>query len=105
MIKLTELLAEEIAVIYRGLIRVTYSEGTTVSDVADIIRALEGVTIVTSVDTDEQRRTAIFKIKVRSTELGEKAGVMAFKKVRQQAVGFVEIEKVEIGTQSIERMS
>jgi hypothetical protein len=105
MIKLTELLAEEIAVIYRGLIRVTYTDATTVSDISDIIRALEGVTIVTSVDTDEERRVAIFKIKVRTTELGENAGVMAFKKVRQQAIEFSEIEKVEIGTQSIERMS
>ena len=105
MIKLTELLSEEIAVIYRGLIRVTYSEGTTVSDVSDIVRALEGVTIVTSVDTDEQRRTAIFKIKVRSTELGEKAGILAFKRIRSDAVKHNEITKVEIGTQSIERVS
>ncbi len=104
MISLSKLLAEEIGIIYRGLIRVTYSEGTTVSDVADIIRALEGVTIVTSVDTDEQRRHAIYKIKVRTTDLGEKAGVMAFKKVRQAGVQAAEIEKIEIGTQSIERV-
>jgi hypothetical protein len=105
MIRLIDLLNEEIAVIYRGLIRVSYTEGTTISEVADIIRALEGVTIVTSVDTDEQRQTAIFKIKVRTTELGEKAGVTAFKKVRQDAIKYVEIEKVEIGTQSIERVN
>jgi aspartate carbamoyltransferase regulatory subunit len=103
MISLSQILAEEIGVIYRGLIRVTYSEGTTVSEVSDIIRALEGVTIVTSVDTDEQRRTAVFKIKVRSTEMGEKAGILAFKKIRQNAIKHNEIQKVEIGTQSIER--
>ena len=103
MISLSQILAEEIGVIYRGLIRVTYTEGTTVSEVSDIIRALEGVTIVTSVDTDEQRRTAVFKIKVRSTEMGEKAGVMAFKKIRQAGIQATEIEKIEIGTQSIER--
>jgi len=104
MISLSQLLIEEIGTIYRGLIRVSYTEGTTVSDVADIIRALEGVTIVTSVSTDEQSKMAVFKIKVRTTDVGEKAGVMAFKKIRQLGVKNVEIEKIEIGTQSIERV-
>jgi len=104
MISLSQILAEEIGIIYRGLIRVTYTDGTTVSDVADIIRALESVTIVTSVDTDEQRRHAVYKIKVRTTELGENAGIMAFKKIRQAGIKAAEIEKIEIGTQSIERV-
>jgi len=104
MISLSQLLIEEIGTIYRGLIRVSYTEGTTVSDVADIIRALEGVTIVTSVSTDEQSKMAVFKIKVRTTDVGEKAGVMAFKKIRQLGVKNTEIEKIEIGTQSIERV-
>jgi hypothetical protein len=104
MISLSQLLIEEVGTIYRGLIRVSYTEGTTVSDVADIIRALEGVTIVTSVSTDEQVKTAVFKIKVRTTDVGEKAGVMAFKKIRQLGIKNTEIEKIEIGTQSIERV-
>ena len=105
MISIIDLLTEETAIIYKGLIRVTYTEDVTVSEVADVVRALEGVTIVTSTGGDERNRIAIFTIKIRTTAVGENAGITAFKQVRQDAIGKQEIAKFEIGTQTIERVN
>ena len=45
---LAELLSEEQAKIYKGFIRVTYTDELTISALSDLIRSIEGVTIVTS---------------------------------------------------------
>lgn len=104
MISLLDLLKEEQALIYRGLIRVSYAQEANVTDIADAIRALEGVTIVTSVSNDEEANVVVYKIKVRSIDSGTGGGINAFKAIRAQGIKHSEILKVEIGTQSIERV-
>jgi len=104
MISILDLLKEEQGLIYRGLIRVSYAQEANVTDIADVIRALEGVTIVTSVSNDEERNIVVYKIKVRSTDAGSNGGINSFKKVRAEGIKHSDISKIEIGTQSIERI-
>jgi len=101
---LLELLFEEQIAIYSGMIRVSYTEGMNVTDIEDIIRGIEGVTIVNSSGDEEELNRVILKIKIRTFETGGEAGFDSFVKVRQDAVKHQGIERVEIATKSIERV-
>ncbi len=94
MISLIELLTEEEVIIYQGFIRVTYREDMNVMDVADIIRGIEGVTIVTSIGDNNTNNMVTYKIKIRSFDLGDKAAEDAFLEVRRQAIEHDGIERV-----------
>ena len=100
MKKLSNLLKEENAPTYRGFVRVTYTDEFNVSEVAEYIRSIEGVTIVSTAGSDEVNKVSTLKIKVRSTKSADEA----FKYVRHRAIKHPGIARFEIGTNSIERI-
>jgi anionic cell wall polymer biosynthesis LytR-Cps2A-Psr (LCP) family protein len=95
-----KLLKEEIAAIYRGFVRITYTDEYNISQVADYIRSVEGVTIVSTAGSDETNKVTTLKVKIRTTLKGEEA----FKYLRSRAIKFPGISRFEIGTNSIERI-
>jgi hypothetical protein len=97
---LHNLLTEEVASIFKGFVRITYTDQFNISQVADYIRSIEGVTIVSTAGSDETNKVSTLKIKVRSTQTGEEA----FKYVRGRAIKYPGIARFEIGTNSIERV-
>ena len=97
---LAELLSEEQAKIYKGFIRVTYTDELTISALSDLIRSIEGVTIVTSSEKNEAANVVTFKVKLRSL----KSGVEAFKLMRKRTLANQGVIKFEIGTNTIERI-
>lgn len=104
MMKLLELLFEEQIAIYSGMIRVSYTEGMNVTDIEDIVRGIEGVTIVNSSGDEEDMNRVVLKIKIRTFETGQEAGLDSFIKIRQAAVKHQGIERVEVATKTIERV-
>lgn len=97
--KLALLLTEE-AGIFQGFVRITYTEGTTVVQLADLIRSIQGVTIVSTSTSDEQANVATFKVKIRTSKSGEEA----FKLLRATAIKYPQVSRFEIGTNTIERI-
>jgi len=102
MISLFELLYEQQLFIYEGMIRVTFNPEENVTDIADIIRGIEGVTIVSSAG-DSTDNKVVFKIKVRSFDSGE-GGEKLFIKVREEAIKHQGIQRVELATKTIQRI-
>ena len=99
--KLTELLNEATHNFYRGLVRITFDDALSTMDVAEMIRGIETVTIVTNAGTAEGREMAMYTVKVRTT-MGPND---AFKFVRRQALAMEGIKKFEIGTKTIEKIA
>jgi hypothetical protein len=97
---LKQLLTEDAAGIYRGFVRITYTDEFNISQVAEFIRSIEGVTIVSTAGSDETNKLSTLRVKVRSTLPGEEA----FKYVRSRALKHPGVSKFEIGTNSIERV-
>jgi len=97
--KLVELITEE-AGIYQGFVRITYTDGTTIVQLADLIRSIQGVTIVSTSTSDEQANIATFKVKIRTSKTGDEA----FKFLRSTAIKYPQVSKFEIGTNTIERI-
>lgn len=100
MKKLYKILLEEKAATYRGFVRITYTQEFNVSEVAEYIRSIEGVTIVSTAGSDEASRVTTLKVKVRSIDTPENA----FKYVRGRSLKHPGIVRFEIGTNSIERI-
>lgn len=86
---------------YRGLVRVKYNTDYTMTEIADMIRALPEVTIVTNVSHDEVAGIAVYSVKL----LTVKAGSEGYEALKQNAITKVPaIEKLEIGIKTIERI-
>lgn len=86
---------------YEGWIRVTYKEGSSASEVATFLRAMPGVTKVTSLGSNTKANSVILDVKV----LTARTGAEAFMKVRREAVRMIpSIAKVEISTKSIKKI-
>ena len=98
MITLQDVLSENQRQRVKGLIRVHYSETASTMDVAEILRAIKDVTIVNTAGTTEGEDVATYDVKMYTTLPPKKA--YAF--VRQQALSFPEITKVEVATSTIE---
>jgi hypothetical protein len=99
MISLKQILLEDDNKIYKGLVRVTYSEEGSVMDVADVIRAVKGVTIVNTAGNEEGRDVAMYDVKIRTKS--DPQG--AFKFLRQECMKDPIIKRFEIATKTIER--
>ena len=99
MISLIHLLLEEDNKIFKGLVRVTYSEEGSIMDVADVIRAVKGVTIVNTAGNEEGRNVSMYDVKVRTKSDPQSA----FKFVRQESMKSSIIKRFEIATKTIER--
>lgn len=100
MKKLKDLLTEEEYVIYKGMVRVTYIESSTVMEVADVIRAVKGVTIVNTAGNEEGRDVAMYDVKVRT----QSKPMEVYNFVRRECLKSPLITRFEIGTKTIERV-
>jgi len=99
MIRLIKLVTENDKRIIKGLVRVTYSDEGSVMDVADVIRAVKGVTIVNTAGNEEGRNIAQYTVKVRTNADPQ----TAFKFIRQESMKAPIVKRFEIATKSIER--
>ena len=86
---------------YKGYIRVIYTEGLGITELAELIRALPGVTTVTPVEGNKHVDQEIYRVKL----ITQKTGVEAFESLKLTATsryGF--IKRVEVATQSIQKV-
>jgi len=83
---------------YSGLIKVLYKDMNS-SEVAEIIRALPGVTVVTLVRGEENAE--VLKVKL----LSQKTGSEAFKALKNNAIKkYPDVTNIEIGDNTIEKL-
>ena len=100
--KLKELINEITFTLYQGMVRVSHTEDTTASEVADFVRAMPGVTRVTAIDSNEDINTVILKVKV----LTAKPAQGVFENLQKDTFRLVpNIKKVEISHKSIQPVS
>lgn len=87
--------------LYQGLVRVKHTEDTTASEVSDFIRAMPGVTRVSAIDSNEDAKIVILKVKI----LTSKPGTVIFEKLKKDTFRLVpNIKRVEISNKSIEKI-
>lgn len=98
MITLKDLLSENQHQRIKAMVRVHYSETASTMDVSEILRSIKDVTIVNTAGTAEEGNIATYDVKMFTTLPPKKA----FAFVRQQALSFPEVIKVEIATATIE---
>lgn len=85
---------------YRGMVQVI-SRDTSPSVLADLIRALPGVTTCTIAGSDEVTKKYIFKVKL----ITQKPASEAFEALKSNAMSkYVEINAFKVATNSVERM-
>lgn len=104
MIKLIKLLLEQEMSVFQGYVKVHYTEGMNATEITDIIRAIEGVTIVDSKGDNDDTNNVVLLIKIRTISSGQNAGLSAFEKVKQKAIKFNGILRVDIATKTIEEI-
>jgi len=97
--RLLKIITEDDNKIFKGLVRVTYSDEGSVMDVADVIRAVKGVTIVNTAGNEEGRNVSMYDVKVRTKTDPQ----TAFKFIRQEAMKSSIVKRFEIATKTIER--
>ena len=99
--KISSLIKEVAFSMYQGLVRVSHTEETTASEVADFVRAMPGVTRVTAIDSNEDTNVVVLKVKI----LTAKPGSVVFEKLRKDTFKLVpNIKKVEVAGKSIEKI-
>lgn len=98
MLKLAQLILEQNRKRILGKVKITYIDSSSVMDVAEIIRAVEDVTVVDTAGGDRQNNESIYEIKF----LTRKEPRDAFLFLKRKALEAPEITKVEIATNSIE---
>lgn len=88
--------------LYQALVRITHTDQITASQVADFVRAMPGVTRVTAVDSNEDTKVVVLKVKI----LTGKQALQVFEKVKKDTFRLVpNIKKVDLSTKSIEKVS
>lgn len=96
--KLSDVILEVKFQTHSGMVRVRYSDDISVQDVAELIRASSGVTIVSTAGSDEIRNLATLKIKIVS----KKGPVEAFKALKARVLKKIPaITGFEIGEKTI----
>jgi len=98
MIKFTNLLLEQERKRIQGKVKVTYTDSSSVMDVAEILRSIEDVTVVNTAGGDRANNESIYEIKFFTL----KEPKDAFLFLKQKAITFPDISKVQIATNSIE---
>lgn len=96
--KLSDVILEVKFQTHSGMVRVRYSDKVSIQDVAELIRASSGVTIVSTAGSDEIRNLATLKIKIVS----KKGPVEAFKALKARVLKKIPaITGFEIGEKTI----
>ena len=100
MIKLSDIILEANYTPFRGMVQVI-STGESTSRLADLLRALPGVTTVTAAGSNEATKTYTFKVKL----ITQKNGMEAFKAFKKSALDrYADVKVVKIAPNTIERM-
>lgn len=98
--KLSDIILEANYIPYRGMIQVISTDEST-SRLADLLRALPGVTTVTAAGSNEATKTYTFKVKL----ITQKSGIEAFKAFKAAALSkYADIKVVKLAEKTIERM-
>jgi|GEM_PF-2489746 len=83
---------------YEGMIRVLYEDGES-EDLAELLRALPGVTTVTNAGQSTEMSTMTFKVKV----ITQKEGIEAFQLFKSNAMEkYPNIIKIETAKETIQ---
>lgn len=98
--KLTDIILEANYIPYRAMVQVI-SQNTSPSVLADLLRALPGVTTCTIANSDDNSNRYTFKIKL----ITQKPGAEAFAALKKNAISkYVEINAFNVAEKTIERM-
>lgn len=98
--KLVDIILEANYNPYRAMVQVI-SQNASPSVLADLIRALPGVTTCTIAGSDETRNRYTFKVKI----ITQKPASEAFASLKKNAIGkYVEINAFNVADNSIEQM-
>lgn len=96
--KLSDIILEAKFRTYTGMIRVKYKDVVSTQDVAELIRASSGVTIVSTAGHDEVKNTATLKVKIVS----KKDPLEAFKALKARVLRKIPVVTAfEIGEKTI----
>ena len=96
--KLMTILEQIVFSTYEGMIRIMYQEGES-EDLAELLRALPGVTTVTNAGSAAEMSSMTFKIKLISQKGGEEA-FNSFKANAKEK--YSSILKIEIAVETIQ---
>ena len=98
--KLKDIILEANYVPYRAMIQVV-SKTTSPSVLADLIRALPGVTTCTIAGSDDAAKRYTFKVKL----ITQKPPSEALEAMRKNAISkYTEVDALKVATNSVERM-
>ena len=96
--KLITIIEQIIFTTYEGMVRVRYKEGES-ENMAELLRALPGVTTVTNAGASSEMGAMTFKIKL----ISQKEGIEAFDAFKNNATSkYPNIIKIEIAKETIE---
>ena len=96
--KLSDIILEAKFQTHTGMVRIRYKDEVTTQDVAELIRASSGVTIVSTAGHDEVTNIATLKVKVVS----KKSPLEAFKALKRRVLKKIPvITAFEIGEKTI----
>jgi len=98
--KLTNIISEIQFSIYQAMVRVGHSEGITVQDVGEMLRAMPGVLTINQVSHNGDNNTAIIKVKLLTTKTPSEA-FASFKATSIQRIP--EVKKIEVAEKTIEK--
>ncbi len=96
--KLLTIIEQIVFSTYEGMVRVVYKEGES-EDLAELLRALPGITTVTNAGSSSEMTTMTFKVKL----ISQKDGEAAFESFKSNATSkYTNILKIEIANETIE---
>ena len=95
--KLVDIIKEIQFKTYEGMVRILYKDGES-EDLAELLRALPGVTTVTNAGSSSEMKTMTFKVKLISQKTGEEA----FEAFKNNAMSkYSTITNIEIANETI----
>ncbi len=89
--KLFTIIEQIIFTTYEGMVRVRYKEGES-ENMAELLRALPGVTTVTNAGASSEMGTMTFKIKLITQKSAEEAFEAFKSNAKSKYTGIIEIE-------------
>jgi hypothetical protein len=98
--KISKLISEIQFSIYQAMVRIGHSEGVTVQDIGEMLRAMPGVLTVNQVSHNSDNNTAIMKVKILTTKPASEAFV-SFKNTSIQRIP--EVKRIEVAEKTIEK--